>query len=52
MITYNTQRDFIESHKHSNIAMAAWTTSRARLKLFEALKCVASHQHQISSPIL
>jgi hypothetical protein len=26
MITYGTRKDFIESHKHSNIAMAAWTT--------------------------
>jgi len=26
MITHGTKKDFIESHKHSNIAMAAWTT--------------------------
>jgi hypothetical protein len=42
LITYQTKKEFIESNKHSNIGIAAWTTSMARLKLFEALKAVVT----------
>ena len=41
MINYSTKKDFITPNKTNNIGAAAWTTSRARLRLFEALKAVA-----------
>ena len=41
MINYSMRKDFITPNRTNNIGAAAWTTSRARLRLFEALKAVA-----------
>lgn len=41
MITYSTKMEFIEEHATSNLLISIWTTSAARLRLLDALQCVA-----------
>jgi hypothetical protein len=40
MISYKKQKDFVSSNKTNNVAIAAWTTSLARLRLLETLQAV------------
>jgi hypothetical protein len=41
LISYKKQKDFVTSNKTNNLAIAAWTTSLARLRLLETLQAVA-----------
>jgi hypothetical protein len=47
MITYKKHKDFIESNNTNNLAVAAWTTSLARLRLLEALQAVTKKENSI-----
>lgn len=40
LISYKSQKDFCSPNRTNNVAIAAWTTSIARLKLLEALQAV------------
>ncbi|XP_048249879.1 uncharacterized protein LOC125378516 [Haliotis rufescens] len=39
-VTYTQQKEFQTPHSHFNVAIAAWVTAQARLKLYETLALV------------
>jgi hypothetical protein len=41
-VTYRMQEEFIEEHESSNVVIALWTTSAARIYLFKQMKKIAT----------
>jgi hypothetical protein len=46
MLTYKSHKDFVQSGKTNNVAIAAWTTSLARLRLLDALQAVVTRENE------
>ena len=44
MITYKPKEEFVEENKFSNVVVSLFTTSAARLYLYDALKKVGNHK--------
>lgn len=41
-VTYRTKKDFVEEHSVSNVVLALWTTSAARVYLYKQMKKIVS----------